>query len=159
MFTSICCSSHCKHFKLRPVPAQGEPVPCAVQYMIIICCQCDAELPVADCRKFCDSTWIARGAGWTKVKSSNKFHCCKCQLLNGWEVVVPTADIYTAYMCFRCAADASANYEKDLKATVVRGQPSSSSSSYVGPLVRTMLDAPDSDVLYMKPLRSLHGMY
>ena len=155
MFTSICCSSHCKHFKLLPVPAQGEPVPCAVQYMIIICCQCDAVLPVADCRQSCDSTWFARGAGWTKAKSSKNFYCCKCQLQNGWDMVVPTAGMW---LCSRCAAVASASYEKDTsEATVVREQPSSSSSSYVGPLASTMLDEPYSDVLYMKPLRSLRS--
>ena len=256
MFTSICCSSHCKHFKLRPVPAQGEPVPraaqymtviccqcraalqmkcqscdstwfaraagwtkskssknfycckcqllngwdvevstagtwlcsrcaaaafasyekdtseatvvreqlsqgepvpCAVQHRTLICCQCDAVLPVADCRQSCDSTWFARGAGWTKAKSSKNFYCCKCQLQNGWDMVVPTAGMW---LCSRCAAVAFASYEKDTsEATVVREQPSSSSSSYVGPLASAMLAEPDSDVLHMKPLRTLDGIY
>ena len=112
---------------------------------------------MADCRQSCDSTWFARGAGWTKAKSSKNFYCCKCQLQNGWDMVVPTAGMW---LCSRCAAVASASYEKDTsEATVVREQPSSSSSSYVGPLASTMLDEPDSDVLYMKPLRSLHGIY
>ena len=72
-------------------------------------------------------------------------------------MVVPTEGMW---LCSRCAAVASASYEKDTsEATVVREQPSSSSSSYVGPLASTMLDEPYSDVLYMKPLRSLHGIY
>ena len=58
----------------------------------------------------CDSTWFAHAAGWIKSKSSKNFYCCKCQLLNGWDVEVATAG---TWLCSRCAAAASASYEKD----------------------------------------------
>ena len=149
-------------------------MPRAAQYMTVICCQCNAALPVADCGQSCDSTWFARAAGWTKPKSSKNFYCCKCQLLNGWHVEVSTA---VSWLCSRCVAAASASYDKDTSeatvvreqpasssssaplASAVREQPSSSSSSYVGPLASAMLAEPDSDVLHMKPLRTLHGIY
>ena len=47
---------------------------------------------------------------------------------------------------------------RPMLAESLAGQPSSS-SSYVGPLALPMLAEPDSDVLYLKPLQNLHGVY
>ena len=107
------------------------------------CCQCKFELPSFGCT-CCNPTWVARTAGWKKIKGSKNWYCCKCQIANKWKVKKPTEDEIRWYVCASCWETATAIYQKDVKESSEDVQPrflpsltqvsTSSAPSHVQPL-------------------------
>ena len=128
--------------------------------MAIVCSQCDRIFDTLQCGQSCNETWVARMAGWYKVKKSKKWYCLKCALSNQWEVTDLSEGDKQQYMCESCLAHTRRMYMADLAGYT---QPSSSPSStyvgpaYVGPDSQPMVCEPQANVHFMKPLRSLVG--
>ena len=139
--------------------------------MATACAQCGCVLERVQCGQSCNETWVARVAGWYKVKKSKNWYCLACVLANQWEGAPPSADEKQQHLCNVCLQHATTMYGT-VKANY--NQPASSSSSlhtgtpsaaahggapYTGPVSKAMLAEPDSNVHFMKPLATVANAY